>query len=267
MPARRSSRHQTAGGRGWVLPVLCVILAGVAVAVLAFVTTTAAARILLTDGTTTVLGTGCPTSGAGSAPACPAAAPAAQPGTRTAGPLSPAATGSPSTRRPPSRSVAPSPVSTSATSTPPAPSPGAGSDAAVEQVLSVINQARAEAGLPAYTITAGLRSSSGSHNALMAAGCGLSHQCPGEPPIGQRETAAGVPWTAAGENIGEGGPVADTPAAIAQMAVILTNDMLGERPPDDGHRKNLLSRAFRHVGIAVFWSTSGTVWMTQDFSN
>ena len=30
---------------------------------------------------------------------------------------------------------------------------------------------------------------------------------------------AGVVWTAAGENIGEGGPVADTAAAIAAMAV------------------------------------------------
>ncbi len=131
----------------------------------------------------------------------------------------------------------------------------------------MINQARAQAGLPAYTVTAGLRSSSGSHNALMAAGCGLSHQCPGEPPIGARETAAGVSWTTAGENIGEGGPVPGTQTAIAQMAVMLTNDMLGEQPPNDGHRKNLLSSAFHHIGIAVFRSTSGTVWMTQDFSN
>ena len=266
MPARRSSPHQAADGHGRVWPVLFVIATGVVVAALAFATTTAAARALLAGGTATVLGAGCPTSGAASASPCPAAAPAAQPGTRTAGPVSPAATGSPGTRRPPSRPVAPSPVHSSATSSP-AAGPGAGSDAAVEQVLSVINQARAQAGLPPYTVTAGLRLSSGRHNSLMAAGCGLSHQCPGEPAIGQRETAAGVSWTTAGENIGEGGPVPGTQTAIAQMAVMLTNDMLGERPPNDGHRKNLLSSAFRHVGIAVVRSTSGTVWMTQDFSN
>jgi uncharacterized protein YkwD len=76
-----------------------------------------------------------------------------------------------------------------------------------------------------------------------------------------------VTWTAAGENIGEGGPVADTTAAIAQMAVGLTQSMLDEKPPDDGHRLNILSSAFSHVGISVLRDSSGTVWMTQDFSN
>jgi uncharacterized protein YkwD len=101
----------------------------------------------------------------------------------------------------------------------------------------------------------------------MAGGCGLSHQCPGEPELGARETAAGVHWTAAGENIGEGGPVADNTAAIAKMAVALTQDMLNEKPPDDGHRRNILGSSFTHIGIAVFRDSSGTVWLTQDFSN
>ncbi len=74
-------------------------------------------------------------------------------------------------------------------------------------------------------------------------------------------------WTAAGENIGQGGPVADTPAAISQMAVALTNAMLAEKPPDDGHRLNILSSSFTHVGIAVYRDSNGTVWLTQDFSN
>ena len=72
---------------------------------------------------------------------------------------------------------------------------------------------------------------SGRHNAVMASGCGLSHQCPGEPSLGERETAAGVTWTSAGENIGEGGPVPNRTAAIAQMAVALTQGMLDEQPP------------------------------------
>ena len=101
----------------------------------------------------------------------------------------------------------------------------------------------------------------------MAGGCGLSHQCPGEPGLGARETAAGVRWTAAGENIGEGGPEPDDPADIARMAVGLTQRMLDEKPPDDGHRLNILSSSFHHVGIYVFRDSRGTVWMTQDFSN
>jgi uncharacterized protein YkwD len=138
---------------------------------------------------------------------------------------------------------------------------------AATQVLALINQARAAAGLPALTVTSGLETSSSEHNLLMAGGCGLSHQCPGEAAIGQRETAAGVDWTAAGENIGEGGPVADTDAAIAQMAVGLTQSMLDEQPPNDGHRMNILSSTFTHIGIAVDRDSSGTVWLTQDFSN
>jgi hypothetical protein len=89
----------------------------------------------------------------------------------------------------------------------------------------------------------------------------------GCPASGAASAPPCVSWTTAGENIGEGGPVPGPQTAIAQMAVMLTNGMLGEQPPNDGHRKNLLSSAFHHIGIAVFRSTSGTVWMTQDFSN
>jgi len=143
----------------------------------------------------------------------------------------------------------------------------AATGSAADQVLALINQARAAAGLPALTVTAGLQASSAAHNMLMADGCGLSHQCPGEASLGPRETAAGVIWTAAGENIGDGGPVADTAAAIAQMAAGLTQSMINEQPPNDGHRMNILSSTFTHIGIAVYRDSSGIVWLTQDFSN
>ena len=151
--------------------------------------------------------------------------------------------------------------------TAPASPPAAQGSTAAGQVLALINQARATAGLPALTVTSGLTASSAAHNQVMASGCGLSHQCPGEAALGTRETAAGVIWTAAGENIGEGGPVADTDAAIAQMAVGLTQSMLNEQPPDDGHRMNILSSTFTHIGITVSRDGAGTVWLTQDFSN
>jgi uncharacterized protein YkwD len=161
-------------------------------------------------------------------------------------------------------SAGPASPTSAASATSPA---GTSSGSAAAQVLALINQARSAAGLPALTITAGLDASASAHNSTMAGGCGLSHQCPGEPDLGARESAAGVHWTAAGENIGEGGPVAGTTAAIAQMAVSLTQAMLNEKPPDDGHRKNILSGSFTHIGIAVFRDSSGTVWLTQDFSN
>jgi uncharacterized protein YkwD len=146
-------------------------------------------------------------------------------------------------------------------------SPGAAPGTPAAQVLALINQARSAAGLSALTITTGLESSASAHNLTMAGGCGLLHQCPAEPDLGARETAAGVLWSACGENIGEGGPVADTNAAMAQMAVGLTQDMLNEKPPDDGHRRNILSSSFTHIGIATYLDSSGTVWLTQDFSN
>ena len=176
-----------------------------------------------------------------------------------------------------SRPVSPHPASASAaTAGAPAsaaPSPVSGNPAgtqngsAATQVLGLVNQARSAAGLPALTVTSDLDASASAHNLRMADGCGLSHQCPGEPAIGDRETAAGVHWTAAGENIGDGGPVDETTAAIAQMAVGLTQSMLNEKPPDDGHRLNILSSSFTHIGIAVYRDGSGTVWLTQDFSN
>ena len=172
----------------------------------------------------------------------------------------------PTTRPASPGTTAPPAAPTTAPPASPAP-PAAGQSAAAQQVLALINQARAQAGLPAYTISSGLDTSAARHTSVMAGGCGLSHQCPGEPDLGARESAAGVAWTAAGENIGEGGPVADTPAAIAQMAVGLTQSMLDEKPPDDGHRLNILSSAFTHIGISVYRDSSGTVWMTQDFSN
>jgi uncharacterized protein YkwD len=260
MPARRSIRDQAVRGHGRRRLVLGVTVVSVAVAAIAFVTTTTAARILLATGTATVTGTACPSGGPGTGSACPTAAPAANPGTRpTAAPA--AATGSPTPH--PRATTTQTPASAPAASTPPAAGPGS----AVTQVLALINEARTQAGLPDYTITAGLRTSSERHNAVMAAGCGLSHQCPGEPSLGARETAAGVPWATAGENIGEGGQVAASPDAIAQMAKELTTAMLNERPPDDGHRKNILSSAFHHIGIAIYQDSSGTVWLTQDFSN
>ena len=166
----------------------------------------------------------------------------------------------------PTASVSASPATPSPTSSA-TDSPGALPGAPAGQVLALINQARSAAGLPPLTITAGLESSASAHNLTMAGGCGLSHQCPAEPELGTRETAAGVVWSACGENIGEGGPVADTNAAIAQMAVGLTQDMLNEKPPDDGHRRNILSSSFTHIGIAIYLDSSGTVWLTQDFSN
>ncbi|GGV00790.1 CAP domain-containing protein [Kitasatospora aureofaciens] len=188
----------------------------------------------------------------GSHPAWPSASTPA-PASHTSAPSSPSA----------QVTHAPAPAAAPAT---PAAQTGSNSDA-VQQVLNLINRARAAQGLPAYTITSGLTDSAEAHNQTMAGGCGMSHQCPGEAELGARETAAGVQWNAAGENIGYGSGVSTSAQDIAALAVSLTQGMLNETPPDDGHRKNILSSVFTHIGIAVHRDASGTVWLTQDFSN
>jgi RNA polymerase sigma factor (sigma-70 family) len=191
----------------------------------------------------------------------------AAPTTTTVVPSTVSTTPPPATATPP-----PSPVTTHVAPPPPPPvhtstvAPPA-SVTPAQQVLNLINQARAGAGLPAYRMDSGLVSSATTHNQTMAAGCGLSHQCPNEAPIGDRETSAGVHWTACGENIGDGGPIANNNSAIGQSAVGLTQAMLNEQPPDDGHRLNILSSTYTRVGIAVVRDSSGTVWLTQDFAN
>jgi len=267
MPRHRARARSRAPRRAYLVLTATVVI--LALAVVAVRLATGGTSLARTDAAAGPAGSRACPAGTG----CPSPAGHAQPSaTPAATTPAPARSRKPARPRPtrhPARTPVASP-SASPTSAKPAPQPSPSASiaaGAAASVLALINQARAQAGLPAYTVTSGLDLSSSRHNQLMAAGCGLSHQCPGEASLGDRETAAGVHWTAAGENIGEGGPVANSESAIAQMAVGLTQDMLNEKPPDDGHRLNILSSSFTHIGITVQWSANGTVWMTQDFSN
>jgi uncharacterized protein YkwD len=287
MPSHRASAAHPAPRRRWlltgVLAATAVVLAGGGYLLTHGTGSPSLSQAAADSGGTACHGTGPRSPAAGQPSAAhptPATSACGRPSPRPSHASSdPVASTHPATPHPtptpsdtPSRKhrpATPAPTATPGpTATPvPAPTTGAADARAAASVLAAVNQARARAGLPTYTIIGGLEVSAGKHNHLMASGCGLSHQCPGEPPLGDRETAAGVHWTAAGENIGEGGPVTATVAAITQLALALTRDMLGEKPPNDGHRLNLLSSTFTHIGIAVYHDSRGTVWMTQDFSN
>jgi uncharacterized protein YkwD len=143
--------------------------------------------------------------------------------------------------------------------------PSTGS-AIINAVLAHVNAARSKAGLSAYTFSASLSKASALHNQKMINGCGLQHQCSGETGIGPRFSAQGVQWTSAGENIGFGSS-GSSDSAIIQAANGLTDSMLAETPPNDGHRKNLLSSGFKRIGLSVVRDSSGKTWMTQDFVN
>ncbi|GAA0257537.1 hypothetical protein GCM10009539_48640 [Cryptosporangium japonicum] len=176
---------------------------------------------------------------------------------RLAGGLPKAATGTSADPKPSSASPSPR-RSTKA--------PGASTGSPELAVLARINEARAEEGLSALTMDTKLVAAAHLHNLAMADGCGLSHQCDGESGIGDRISAQGVQWSSVAENVGTGGPVDDNTSGQTQMAVGLTDSMLAEVPPDDGHRKNILNPDLSRIGIDVIRDENGTVWLTHDFS-
>ncbi|WP_212999779.1 CAP domain-containing protein [Winogradskya consettensis] len=182
----------------------------------------------------------------------------------TVAPTTTAPTTAPATTAPTTPPATKPPV-TVAPTTAPTTAPPSG-DAVLDQVLAHINSARTSSGLSAYTLSADLSKASAAHSALMVGGCGLSHQCAGEAGLGDRFTAAGVSWTSAGENIGQGN-AGNNQAEIIAAANGLTDLMLAEVAPNDGHRKNLLNSGFKRIGLAVTRGADGRVWVTQDFVN
>lgn len=194
---------------------------------------------------------------------------AAQPA--VSGPVIPAPVGSPSPSRSPSAHGTPKPTSTPkpthTTAKPPPVTVPPATSAIVGQLLAQINQFRTRHGLAPYTLLGGLNASAHKHNLKMMGSCGMSHQCPGEPGLGERVSAQGVSWSYCGENIGYSRPHPDTAAGRVAAAEGITTAMYNEKPPNDGHRQNLLSTRFHHIGIDVVRTSSGTVWLTQDFSD
>ncbi|SDT79856.1 Uncharacterized conserved protein YkwD, contains CAP (CSP/antigen 5/PR1) domain [Actinoplanes derwentensis] len=133
-----------------------------------------------------------------------------------------------------------------------------------EQVLAHINEARVAEGLKAVTLDADLSKAAAIHTQLMIDGCGLSHLCSGEADLGDRFSAQGVSWSRAAENIGYGSSGSSTSAMVG-AANGLTDSMLAEVPPNDGHRENLLNAAYTRIGLSIVRDAKGMTWMTQDF--
>jgi uncharacterized protein YkwD len=157
----------------------------------------------------------------------------------------------------------------SPTARPPTPPPShgsgpgnpSGSAAIAQAVFQAINNSRAAAGLPALQWSAALAGGAHQHNLRMAAADQLSHQLPGEPAIGTRITQDGIHWTWCGENIGY------TSQNTTSGALGLHQMMMAEQPPNDGHRKNILSTNFTMVGVDILIDSNHRLWLTEDFAN
>jgi uncharacterized protein YkwD len=127
-------------------------------------------------------------------------------------------------------------------------------------VLRTLNAERAHSHLPPLRMNAHLVTSAHRHNVLMAQRNTMSHQLRGEAFFATRITRAGYRWSSAGENI------AWNSDWRVNGALAVQRYMYNERPPNDGHRRNILSRSFRDVGIDIYMDAKHhKLWMTEDF--
>ena len=127
-------------------------------------------------------------------------------------------------------------------------------------VLAELNAERADHGLRALKMNSKLVSAAHSHNLAMAKADSLSHQLSGEASLGSRISAAGYHWSAVAENVAYS-------TVRSQGGVLdMQQAMYNEKPPDDGHRHNILNEVYVDVGIDVVSdSVHGKVWLVTDF--
>lgn len=120
---------------------------------------------------------------------------------------------------------------------------GAAVDGGAEsRFVQLINQARAQAGLPALSVRSDLVAVARRHSARMADADDLHHN----PGLAGEVSG----WQKLGENVGRG-PTVDA--------------IHGAFMDSPGHRANILSADFTEVGVGVEVRDGGRIWVTEVF--
>jgi uncharacterized protein YkwD len=119
------------------------------------------------------------------------------------------------------------------------------------KLLTLVNAERAKTGVAALSLSTELNAAAQRHSKDMAANKFLSHTGSDGSTAEQRTTEAGYKWGANAENIAQG---STTAAAAMQQWMEST-----------GHRKNILSGEYEHVGFAVEKAAGGDYYWTQVF--
>jgi uncharacterized protein YkwD len=127
-----------------------------------------------------------------------------------------------------------------------------GSDALTEaeQLFTLANQARAQAGVGQLNWDPALTAAALQHCQLMARSGPIAHQYAGEPDLETRAAQAGAHFSLVEENVAVG----PTPAAIQD-----------EWMHSPGHRANLLGPQVDRLGVAVV-EAHGVLYAVEDFS-
>jgi uncharacterized protein YkwD len=116
------------------------------------------------------------------------------------------------------------------------------------RLVSLVNEARAHDGLRPLTVTSGTSTVAVNWTNHLASERALSHN----PDLGpQLESHGSRDWTSYGENVGDG------PSSSP-------DDVFNAYMNSPEHRANILSSAFRYVGVGVVF-TGSTAWNTLDF--
>ncbi|HSB76413.1 MAG TPA: CAP domain-containing protein [Terriglobales bacterium] len=122
--------------------------------------------------------------------------------------------------------------------------------AAEQKIFQLLNQARAQRGLPALEENAQLQQAARSHSQLMASRQKLSHQFRGEAVVRERLAMTGLHFDNDGENVG-----------LHQTAEGAHQGFMHSPP----HRANILNPEYNAVGIGVV-ERGGNIWVTEDFA-
>lgn len=120
---------------------------------------------------------------------------------------------------------------------------------AEKRLLELTNVERKRNGLEPLQEDARLASAARAHATAMAAKRDLSHQLPGEAPLGQRVASPGLHLTSAGENV------------ALDVDIDQAHDGLMHSPP---HRANILKADYNIVGFGVA-RVGDRIFVTEDF--
>ena len=122
------------------------------------------------------------------------------------------------------------------------------------QVVTLVNQERARAGLPGLAVSSALQRAADWKSLHMAGYGYMAHDDPA-PPVArsafQRIADCGYASSGVGENVAYG---QRTPAEV--MAAWMSSP---------GHRDNILRASFRAIGVGAAVNSAGTWFWTQDF--
>ena len=127
----------------------------------------------------------------------------------------------------------------------------------VSRVLELVNQERSRAGLAPLTLNSQLTAAAQGHSQDMADHNFMAHNgSDGSSPF-DRMQRAGYRFSFAGENV----------AAGQSKPEDAMSSWMNETPPNDGHRKNILSPNYREIGIGYAFNDAAQFkhYWTQDF--